>query len=252
MWRNSNMFKIKRLLSYNDDFRQNYRWLDFGDHLQERKSFSFSWRQQSPSLYNKKFVVVTESTFDNYSCLFVRQPTLTLSNNFHVTPYHPSYHSNKITTSERRTCLLFIWVVLTRISVVPVMMDALNFRFHCSILDKYCNEGKPVVEGTRFIDTETTTSWIPIHSLLRANWLVTLLNTYKYSSMTRDVGVASAMVRPDERPGRWSVVLSRLPGRRLPIPAQVHRYVLLISHCLRFILSILYWSWWRTFPTKAY
>ena len=112
------------------------------------------------SLYNKKFVVVTESTFDNYSCLFVRQPTLTLSNNFHIISCHPSYyHSNKTTTSERlRTCLLFIWVVLTRISVVPVMMDALNFRFHCSILDKYCNEGKPVVEGTRFIDTETTTS----------------------------------------------------------------------------------------------
>ena len=47
----------------------------------------------------------------------------------------------------------------------------------------YCNERKPMAEGTRCIDTETTTSW-PIHSLLRLNWLiVTLLNTYKASLM---------------------------------------------------------------------
>ena len=47
----------------------------------------------------------------------------------------------------------------------------------------YCNERKPMVRGTRCIDTKTSWHWhnyiVAIRSLLRANWLATLLDTYK-------------------------------------------------------------------------
>ena len=77
----------------------------------------------------------------------------------------------------------------------------------------YCNEGETHGWGNALY-------W---HRQLHcgrfvANRLVALLDTYKYSLMTRDVGVAPAMVWPDECPGRWSVVLSRLPGGCSPIP----------------------------------
>ena len=86
-----------------------------------------------------------------------------------------------------------------------------------------------MVEGTRCIDTETTTSW-PIRSLLRANWLATLFNTYMYYLMHRMWGVAPALVRVDD--------LSSYRG----CPADAHRFPVhpIISHTT--YVTILYCS----------